>query len=35
VVLLSLTLFVTRIAANDPDDPFAPDYFAMLAELFD
>jgi hypothetical protein len=32
---LSLPLLVAFVAANHPDDAFAPDDFAVFAEFFD
>jgi len=31
---LTLTLFVTCILANDPNDALAPDYTALVAHFF-
>jgi hypothetical protein len=30
---LALPLFVAAVCANDPDDAFAPDNFAVFAKL--
>jgi hypothetical protein len=34
-VFLSLSLFVLRVRADDPDDPLPADNFAFAADPFD